>query len=103
MDPFGVVTVIHKEDTLWFDKAACAGKNTELFFVDEPEEPYPAELKGLCKNCPVNNDCLQYAIKYRMQGYWGGTTDAERKQIKRKSAIIRLGSPSLSRPAKSAF
>lgn len=32
----------------------------------------------MCDDCPVAQDCLEYALIYEEQGVWGGTTEKER-------------------------
>ncbi|OYN81730.1 WhiB family transcriptional regulator [Mycolicibacterium sphagni] len=45
--------------------------------------------KAMCGGCPVKAACLEYALDWdsshdyyeRSEGVWGGTTEAERKEI----------------------
>lgn len=40
--------------------------------------------KALCKICPVQPQCLQYALETKQDwGIWGGTTVPERKRLLR--------------------
>ena len=42
------------------------------------------EAKAICMECPVVNECLDYAIRTNQDsGIWGGTTEEERKSIRR--------------------
>ena len=72
----------------------------------DPEAFYPADLndiaggagnskyynesgaKAVCKACPYVMRCLMYAIENNELGIWGGTTESDRKAIKRS---IRSG------------
>lgn len=67
----------------WFDEAACAGVDLEVFF---PERGRSVGAKMLCKGCPVRDECLQYALDGDLEGYWGGTSTRERKQLRRQQA-----------------
>lgn len=77
----------------WRDKAACKGKDPELFFPP-PVNPYTtreerrafderrlaaeAQAKAICGTCPVTRECYDWAIATDADGVWGGTTEAER-------------------------
>jgi WhiB family redox-sensing transcriptional regulator len=47
-----------------------------------------AGAKAVCKACPYVMRCLMYAIENNEMGIWGGTTDSDRKSIRR---AIRSG------------
>jgi len=81
MEPFSFPTVIDEEDTKFYDSANCAGADTESFFVISGDK-YPPQLKKICGNCDVKNDCLRFALKYNVQGYWAGTNEKERRRMK---------------------
>lgn len=77
-----------REDTMWWREfATCKDQPLELFCSpdsDEPESPYPPqEAATLCHQCPVRTECLAYAMKYDECGVWGGTTEYQRKLLKR--------------------
>lgn len=75
--------IIDKKDTEWYDEAACAGTDTEAFFPVDRGSSYPEEVKRTCKSCNVQADCLNFALKYHTQGFWGGTTEQERRRMNR--------------------
>jgi hypothetical protein len=79
-------TKIDKKDTLWYDQANCIGSDTESFFGETRGATYSPEVKKICNSCTVQNDCLNFAVKYRVQGYWAGTTEQQRRRLKRKAA-----------------
>lgn len=62
----------------------CAQLDPELFF---PEEETPlTEIQiaiNVCKTCEFEIECLRYAVKNSVQGIWGGTTDKQRRSLKR--------------------
>ena len=65
--------------------------------VDDPELFYPigeghafaeqiARAKGICGGCPVRAVCLAEALSHReLDGIWGGTTAAERRELMDRS------------------
>lgn len=72
-----------------FEGASCSGIDTDFFFVDGQgvsEENIIA--KRICKNCILVNECLTYALHYRVVGIWGGTTANERNRLRKKLNII---------------
>ena len=41
-------------------------------------------VRGLCEGCPVREDCFEAALADdSLVGLWGGTTEAERREIRR--------------------
>lgn len=70
----------------WEDLAACAGTDTEMFFPREGEkgtlmrERIRAARK-ICAGCLVRIECLEYAIRTRSAGIWGGLTEKERDAL----------------------
>lgn len=71
----------------WRARAACAGYANDLFFPigEDPDEATIAKAKGICSVCPVATDCLEYALETNQRsGVWGGTSEKERKSLRRK-------------------
>lgn len=64
----------------WSEDAACSGVDIDIFFSsDDGEQKQALEM---CRACPVQRECLQYAIQQReMYGIWGGMTESERRGI----------------------
>jgi hypothetical protein len=51
---------------------------------------YPsAEALALCRACPVRVTCLDFALRNRMVGTWGGTSDYQRGMLKRPGVLRR--------------
>lgn len=54
----------------------------DFFFPEEPDtkgNKIVADIaKGICENCPIKAQCLDYAKSTRVYGVWGGTTYEER-------------------------
>jgi hypothetical protein len=45
--------------------------------------------KKICQGCDHLIECAEWAIRYEDHGVWGGTTPADRKNIRRKLKIDR--------------
>ena len=75
------------DDTMrpaWHRKAACRGLGARGF-VRSPGAAYG--LRELCATCPVRQECLEFALAdLTIVGLWGGTDDAERREISRRAA-----------------
>ena len=51
------------------------------------------KAKKVCQACPVKDQCLEYALKNRVDhGVWGGTSERQRRRIlrARKAEDARL-------------
>ena len=70
-------------------RGACSGEDPELFFAPEGARgadrwSYEVDAKAICAECPVVAQCLEYALEHRMDGVWGGTNEAERRELRRQ-------------------
>jgi hypothetical protein len=65
----------------------CA-KDPEKWFPPSGENA--AEAKKACKPCPFRESCLAYAIDYKVDGVWGGTSRAQRDIWRRVHGITGL-------------
>ena len=64
----------------WRDEALCAEVDGDLFFPDVRDTD--REAKRICAACPVQKECLDYAISAGEEfGVWGGTTEIERRHL----------------------
>jgi WhiB family transcriptional regulator, redox-sensing transcriptional regulator len=73
----------------WRFQSACAdATNKKVFFpvgVTGPAEIQIRQAKAICDGCPVATDCLDYAISTNQEyGVWGGTSEDERRILRRK-------------------
>lgn len=71
----------------WMQRAACRGvANTlDLFFPSRGESL--TEAKAVCRECPVQAECLDYAmINHEAHGVWGGLSERERRRLRRMVA-----------------
>ena len=70
-------------------EANCNGLDTELFFTDATKTyPQMPLLKRVCGNCVVQEACLDYALHHAVLGWWGGTSELQRKRLRKKLNII---------------
>lgn len=67
----------------------CASIDTELFFLpdDIGVSRYPKLLAGICASCEVKTECLEYALKWDVLGWWGGTSEADRRRLRKSRNI----------------
>ena len=76
--------------------ADCVDKDPELFFPVGNTGPallQIEEAKAICRTCPVQEVCLQWAIETGQDsGVWGGMSEDERRALKRRKARARRAS-----------
>src|SRR5258708_32665512 len=74
----------------WWTLAACRNAEPELFFPISATSASGATVeraKRVCESCPVQSQCLRYALRHRQeQGIWGGLTEDERRRMNRRMA-----------------
>lgn len=84
------------------DDPACAQTDPELFFPQEGLDfagrnisKYVdiAAAKKICNSCPLKLPCLEYALMNVEIGIWGGTTEEQRKQMRKGSGRAYRKSP----------
>lgn len=68
--------------------ANCAGTETEDWFTDKKVYDNKDTLRRICGACMAKDECLQYALEYNVIGYWAGTSEKERRDMRRKLNII---------------
>ena len=67
----------------WRHQAACRGTDPELFYAFNPDQL--GEVKKVCADCPVREQCRQFALETGQDhGVWGGLDDAERRALRRR-------------------
>ena len=66
----------------WKDRANCQGQDTEQFFAEQSSYPNRQLLIRICNACEVQTECLEYAIKNNMDGWWANTGQREREKLK---------------------
>lgn len=78
----------------WRDQASCRFVSPELFFPTGSTGPAIEEIrtaKAVCHGCHVQRECLQFALETNQEaGIWGGTTEDERRRLRRSSAAVAV-------------
>lgn len=73
------------EARVWMLEARCLDADPEAFFPEKGGST--REAKRICAICPVQQDCLSYALDNDERfGIWGGMSERERRRLKRLSA-----------------
>lgn len=71
-----------------FENPSCSGTDTEAYFPIKTGTSVETRLAmKICKSCPCIEDCLTYALHYRVIGIWGGTSGIQRKRLRKKLKI----------------
>ena len=66
------------------EQANCTSLDPELFFpIGEMKQELARTLKRICFNCPIMEDCLEYALHVKVSGYWAGTNERERERLRK--------------------
>jgi WhiB family redox-sensing transcriptional regulator len=77
-------------DYTWRHNALCRDTDPELFFPVGTTGQALLQIsraKEVCCECPVKIDCLDFAMETNQDtGIWGGTSEEERRQIRREAA-----------------
>lgn len=77
----------------WMDnpKRGCKNQPQELFFPQDGHFLTGRSAIEICNTCPVQIQCLDYALRHRIDdGIWGGTGRNERRRILRARRRVRL-------------
>jgi WhiB family redox-sensing transcriptional regulator len=80
----------------WRTKSLCRDSNIEVFFpvgTTGPAVELIAMAKEICRACPVNAQCLEFALETGQEaGVWGGFTEDERRAMRKsRNAGERTG------------
>lgn len=68
------------ESLRWQDAALCAQIDSEVFFPERGQPSGPA--LRICQMCPVQRECLEYALQSNVSGVWGNTTERQRQRMR---------------------
>ena len=72
-----------------FQGASCWGVPTEFFFPEGSSITEENRIaKKICNKCVWKEECLTYALHYKVTGIWGGTSLNERDNLRKKLNII---------------
>lgn len=82
----------------WWRDGLCndgTGVMNPLFFPEESRSTYIVEVetrwaKRICNQCPVQPECLEWALETKEpDGIWGGKTAEERRK-KRLGLVVKI-------------
>ena len=74
----------------WMKQGHCIDSVTDYWFPagsnPHATNDLEREAVAICKTCPVAVECLDYALSLgpTVQGVWGATTEADRRQLLRE-------------------
>ncbi|MEU9336578.1 WhiB family transcriptional regulator [Streptomyces sp. NPDC048290] len=84
----------------WRVRGLCLREDPDLFFpigdvTSGPVALQTDEAKAVCRRCPVRAYCLEWAVdRGPVDGIWGGTTEGERRALRRRVARGSLATES---------
>jgi len=74
--------------TDWRDLAECRDSEPTLFFPVGTTGPAIDQIDAaiaICSTCPVQEDCLQYALETNQEsGVWGGYAEDDRRRLRKR-------------------
>lgn len=79
----------------WQNDAACKGKTSLMFPKEHKDISYLPVARGICSSCPVQKECLDYALQFPpqdMHGVWAGFTSRQLATEQRKRGITPIKS-----------
>lgn len=69
----------------WRAQGACKGYPADMFFPERGDHGAIARARLVCAGCPVTDQCLEFALaNFEKFGVWGGKSERERRQLRRK-------------------
>jgi len=72
----------------WIGEAACKGMDPNLFFPEYISVRVRVKVdeaaRKACADCPVLEQCADWAVKHEPHGFQGGLTEQQRAQLRRK-------------------
>ena len=80
-------------DDAWRDVALCRDTDPDLFFpvgTTGNALDQISAAKRVCTQCPAKEPCLDFALETNQDsGIWGGTSEDERRQMRRAKRASR--------------
>ena len=80
-------------DYTWRRHASCRDTDPDLFFPIGTTGPAIEQIeaaKAVCETCEVKDMCLDFALTTNQDsGIWGGTSEEERRKIRRQWLAAR--------------
>jgi len=78
----------------WHENAACSGLGNEMFFAQGSSRggrsvTQPRAARAVCAVCPVLEQCREAGLGEKY-GIWGGTTERDRRILRRRRRLTCL-------------
>ena len=75
----------HARDDRWMARGRCRNLDVSVdFYAYEHQHDERYLAKQVCLACPVQSECLEYALTNgETLGIWGGLTSRQRKRLQR--------------------
>lgn len=82
----------YDSDPEWQSEAACKDHPTEWWYPERgANHVVVGRAKQICRTCPIQLKCLQYALYHNENiGIWGATTPDERRKLRKEQGFDRL-------------
>ncbi|WKZ83064.1 MAG: WhiB family transcriptional regulator [Acidimicrobiia bacterium] len=79
------LVLLDLDERPWAAYASCRSVDPDVFFPTD--DAGAGEAIRVCRGCPVQGECLDWAIEARIRyGIWGGATERDRRRLARRSA-----------------
>lgn len=74
----------------WRNQANCKNRTNEMFPNGHKDITYIRQARAICRECPVQQDCLAYALEFPpqdMHGVWAGYTSRQLGTLQRRMGL----------------
>jgi len=89
--PMAIDIQISRKYPTFYDKGTpnCATVDPELFFPEKGggQGKEFKMARSVCHRCDLTEECLDWALKHHELGIWGGTSERERRVLRREQGI----------------
>lgn len=68
----------------------CTQVGWEHFYLQDGSSGWTNlnKMRALCAGCPMQVECLEYALEHERYGFWAGTTENERARIRKSRTLM---------------
>lgn len=72
------------------DDAPCKHVPDPSIFFPNGNDPRLVQAKRVCLRCPraIKDACLAFALEHDEQGVWGGTSERQRRDMRRRQVRV---------------